>query len=153
MIKILGKVIGSVFGIGKDFTEIRKAKKLAEAEASIIKIKSKARLQEAKAELAMKRAEHAANWEITQAEQAATSWKDEFLTVLLFTPVLLTFTTIIIAAVPGTEAIVLRMQETTNQSWDQLNAAPEWYRYLLFAAASAVFGLRLTDKFKFKGKS
>jgi hypothetical protein len=152
MINILGRVLGGVFGIGKDFTEARKAKRLAEAEAAVIKVKSRARLEEAKAEFAMKQAEHSANWEITQAQQAANSWKDEFLTVLLYTPVLLTFATIIIAAIPGTEEIVLRMHDATDASWVQLNEAPEWYRYLLFAAASAVFGIRLTDKFKLKGK-
>ena len=61
------------------------------------------------------------------------------------------FSGVVIAAVPGSEAMLARMYEAMDVAWTQVNSIPDWYQWLLFACASAVFGLRLTDKFKPKG--
>jgi hypothetical protein len=57
-----------------------------------------------------------------------TSWKDEYLTILLSVPLILAF-------LPSTQEAVLKGFET-------LDKTPQWYMMLVTGIVAGVFGLR-----------
>ena len=79
-----------------------------------------------------------ADWEAKMASASASSWKDEFWTIVLAVP-LFSLGWSIIADDP---TIVDRVHD----SFTALDTLPDWYQYLLFLAVSASFGIRGADK-------
>ena len=79
-----------------------------------------------------------ADWESKMADASASSWKDEFWTIVLAVP-LFSLGWSIIADDP---TIVDRVHD----SFTALDTLPDWYQYLLFLAVSASFGIRGADK-------
>jgi hypothetical protein len=77
-------------------------------------------------------------WEQRMAEASNTSWKDEWFTILLSTPIV----SIIYGVVMNDQEII----ERVGIAFQQLNSLPEWYQYLLFVAVFASFGIRGADK-------
>ena len=77
-------------------------------------------------------------WEAKMAEASNTSWKDEWFTILLSTPIV----SIIYGVVMNDQEII----ERVGLAFQQLNSLPEWYQYLLFVAVFASFGIRGADK-------
>lgn len=63
-----------------------------------------------------------------------SSWKDEFWTILIATPVALVF-------IPGMDVHVLR-------GFEVLGALPDWYRWALGVAIGSAFGVRQFANFK-----
>ena len=68
------------------------------------------------------------NWENIHANNAASSWKDEWFTILFSIPCVLAF-------FPSMVPVVM-------QGFDVLNNMPDWYKGFLGAAVAASFGLR-----------
>lgn len=68
------------------------------------------------------------NWENINANNAASSWKDEWFTILFSIPCVLAF-------FPSMVPVVM-------QGFDVLNNMPDWYKGFLGAAVAASFGLR-----------
>lgn len=145
--KIGDLIAGPFVGLAKDFTSARKIKKEAQAKVILAEAESRAMKLKAQGELALKQAEHEANWEITQAQQAATSWKDEYLTVLITVPMAITFFLPVLAAFVGTDQLVLRVENSIKEGWQLLSEAPQWYQFLVAGAFAATFGLRGLAKF------
>lgn len=150
---ILGAVLGFVTKPIEILLKTRQAKKAAEAgmlsdlvkaetEAKIIEIKSKADIAAARAQLKAKQAEHEANWEVAQVQNAMSSWKDEYLTVIISIPLLITFLIPVLAAMVGTEDAVMRIQYAIEGGWELLGKAPQEYWYLTAASFAASFGLK-----------
>jgi hypothetical protein len=87
-------------------------------------------IEEAKVQSTLRRIEkdqdHAIDWDTQNAKNAATSWKDEFWTIVLSIPAILCF-------VPGCAQYV-------KEGFDVLRDTPEWYQYALLVAISAAFG-------------
>jgi len=79
-----------------------------------------------------------ADWESKMASGSASSWKDEFWTVVLAVPLFCLGYSVVI----DDPTIVDRVRDSFN-ALDQL---PDWYQYLLFLAVSASFGIRGADK-------
>lgn len=79
-----------------------------------------------------------ANWEEIQAQNSATSWKDELWTLVLASPVV----AIMVAVSTGDTTIIDRV----NQGFATLGTLPEWYQYLMFIAVTASFGIKGADK-------
>jgi len=105
-------------------------------------VKNKA---EAKHEAQMKLIQTTASWEQLMAEQAKTSWKDEWFTLLLSAPVV----TLMYGVTFDNSDVVYRV----GLAFNQLDKLPEWYQYLLFVAVTASFGIRGADKLlAIKGK-
>ena len=77
-------------------------------------------------------------WEQKMAEATNSSWKDEWFTILLSTPIV----AIIYGAVMNDSDVIYRV----GLAFNQLNNLPEWYQYLLFVAVFASFGIRGADK-------
>lgn len=79
-----------------------------------------------------------AEWESKMADASASSWKDEFWTLVLAAPVFM-----IGYAIAMDDVAVI---ERVDLAFAALNTLPEWYQYLLFLAVSASFGIRGADK-------
>lgn len=141
LLSIIGELLG---GPLKDLTETRKATKQARMELEIKKVEAKAKLEIAKAEaeilISQRRVEMDAAWELEAAQQARTSWKDEYWTVVLSIPMVLVF-------FPAVQGYVLK-------GFDALNMVPLWYQGAVMAAISFAFGLRALNKLTdWKGKN
>jgi hypothetical protein len=77
-------------------------------------------------------------WEQKMAEASNTSWKDEWFTILLSTPIV----SIIYGVVMNDYEVIQRV----GLAFEKLDSLPEWYQYLLFVAVFASFGIRGADK-------
>lgn len=69
-----------------------------------------------------------ANWDTNAQEDAKISWKDEYLTILLTVPLVLSF-------IPYTQQAVLNGFYTLQQT-------PVWYLTLVSGVVASAFGLR-----------
>lgn len=83
---------------------------------------------EAKAKVIVKSAENIGTWEQIHATNSATSWKDEWITILFSVPLILAF-------VPGAV-------EYVHLGFAALEDMPEWYQYTVSVIVAASFGVR-----------
>ena len=72
------------------------------------------------------------------AQASASSWKDEWFTVVLSAPV--------IAIMWGVGMNDLDIIGRVGMAFAELDRLPEWYQYLLYVAVTASFGIRGADK-------
>ena len=72
-----------------------------------------------------------ADWESKMAAASASSWKDEFWTIVLAVPIFM-----------DDMSVVTRVEA----SFLALSELPEWYQYLLFIAISSSFGIKGVSK-------
>ena len=79
-----------------------------------------------------------ADWESKMAAASASSWKDEFWTIVLAVPLFCLGYSIVV----DDPDILIRVSD----GFDVLASLPDWYQYLLFLAVSASFGIRGADK-------
>lgn len=108
-------------------------------------LKNKAEEKTAIHEAKMEVIKNTASWEQLMASASATSWKDEWFTLLLSAPV--------VAVVWGIGMNDTEMLQRIGMAFEELNRLPDWYQYLLFMAVSASFGIRGADKLlALKGK-
>lgn len=101
-------------------------------------LKNKAEQSKAKHEAKMNVIQNDADWEAKMADASASSWKDEFWTIVLAIPIFMVGW----AIVTGDMTVVDRVKE----AFAALNDLPEWYQYLLFVAISASFGIKGASK-------
>jgi len=106
-------------------------------EGSVEKSKAKVRANVARAEaeavVMQKKATGEIDWDLEMARGSASSWKDEWLTILFSIPLIMAF-------VPG-------MEEVVANGFQQLEQMPEWYQYSLGVIVAASFGVRSATKF------
>jgi|TARA_R110000772_G_scaffold64194_6_gene143572 hypothetical protein len=100
--------------------------------------KNKSEEKQAKHQAKMSVIQNDADWESKMADASATSWKDEFWTIVLSVPVFMVGYAI---ALDDTDVI-----ERTKLGFEALSGLPEWYQYLLFIAISSSFGIRGVGK-------
>ena len=79
-----------------------------------------------------------ADWEAKMAAASASSWKDEFWTIVLVVPLFCLGYSVVV----DDPTVVDRVRDSFNA----LDALPDYYQYLLFLAVSASFGIRGADK-------
>jgi hypothetical protein len=101
-------------------------------------LSNKAEEKQAKHEAKMNVIQNDADWEAKMVDASATSWKDEFWTIILAIPIFM----IGYAIVANDMSVVDR----TKQAFQTLNELPEWYQYLLFIAISSSFGIKGASK-------
>ncbi len=101
-------------------------------------LKNKAEEKQAKHKAKMTMIENDADWEAKMAEASKDSWKDEYFTIALSSPI------IFIGYAVGVDdpTIIARVEE----GFAALSRLPEWYQYLLFIAVSSSFGIKGADK-------
>ena len=141
MIAAIGGVFSGVADvIKKPLAEWQRRKTIqVEAATEVSKIEAQAKVANANAklELAKKGQQITADWDSRAQDSMKTSWKDEFLLLLLFLPV----TGLFIAAFLPSEygaAVQMRMIAAV----ETLEKFPLWYTVILLGIVAAVFGLR-----------
>jgi|TARA_R110002167_G_scaffold354968_1_gene569082 hypothetical protein len=106
---------------------------------------NKAEEKQAKHQAKMNVIQNDANWESKMAEASGNSWKDEYLVVLLTSPVV----AIMYGAITNNTEIIERVQHGLQT----LELLPDWLSYLLYVAVTASFGVKGADKImKMRGK-
>ncbi|WP_420011322.1 hypothetical protein [Tateyamaria sp.] len=123
--------IAAALGLGREAVEARGRLKVA-------KIEARAKIEESRATAALRAAEHDAAWETLALSDAASSWKDEWWTILLAIPLILAF-------VPGLPPYI-------EAGFAALDETPDWYRWALLAAISFAFGRRVMPQIGGAGK-
>jgi hypothetical protein len=101
-------------------------------------LSNKAEEKQAKHEAKMNVIQNDADWETKMVDASATSWKDEFWTIILAIPIFMVGYAII--------ANDMTVVERVQQAFSTLNDLPEWYQYLLFIAISSSFGIKGASK-------
>lgn len=100
-------------------------------------LEGKQKIQEATISKEVTQLTNEANWDNIQAEASKASWKDEWLTILISIPMIMSF-------IPGMEA-------TVNNGFHILSGCPDWYQYLIGVVFAASFGIKkVTDIFAAK---
>lgn len=120
-------LIGPIASLAGNWIEGKVAKSKADAEVKV-------EMSKARAEVARKVAAGELEWNNIMAEATNSSWKDEWLTILVSIPLLLAFT--------GHEDIVKR-------GFDALEAMPSFYKTAVGVVFAASFGVQqMTKMFK-----
>lgn len=107
----IGPLISAVASIGSQWLSNRNDISTAKHEAKIERIKQDG------------------DWERTMAEGSVTSWKDEFWTIVIATPLILVF-------FPATRPWIEDGFKAISE------VMPEWYVYVLSVAVASAFGVR-----------
>ncbi len=142
---MLTDIVSGVFSaIGKPVSTVIdgwQARKTAAAEVSnkVRELDAEARLAavRAKLERAQRGQQIDADWDSKAQDDMKTSWKDEFLLILLFSPVLGIF---IAPYLPA--SISAGVQDRILQAVQILDKFPMWYIIILLGIVAAVYGLR-----------
>lgn len=117
---IWGTVVSTIGGIAKGWLE------------------NKAEEQKVKQEVKLEKLRTDADWEARMADASATSWKDEWFTILLSLP--------IIFVAYGVAMDDMQVIERVRYAFDVLSTLPEWFQYLLYTAVLASFGVKGVSK-------
>jgi len=101
-----------------------------EADSKVVVLEAEAKIEKAKAsiELAKQGRQIEVDYDKRAQDNMRTSWKDEYLTILIFTPAIMVF-------IPKT-------QELAEKGFKILEDLPLWYRISILGIIAAVFGLR-----------
>ena len=125
LLSFLGPVLNLVGAPIKSYMEERTTK-----------IKSKAKINEAKVDAEIKRiaktADSEVNYDVEALKQQQYSWKDEFALLVITLPFIGSF-------LPWT-------QEYVMLGWDYVSRAPEWYSCAFIGAIAASLGIRWATK-------
>lgn len=123
----VGKIFESGLGIISGYFESKR--KIAEA-----KTEAEIALQQAKITSALKIQEgealHTIEWENLMAKASETSWKDEFVTIVISLPFLAAF---------------FGQGQAATRAFQAMQEAPEWYTYTFIAVFLAAIGIRVSD--------
>jgi len=120
-------LIGPLVNLASSFIENKAEQGKAKQKAKIVQIESDAKIKEkvANGELA---------WEAQQAQNSASSYKDEWFVILLSIPLIGAF-------IPG-------MVPYIKEGFIVLESMPDYYRAFLGAAIAASFGIKGLSKWK-----
>ena len=100
------------------------------------KAKNEVAVATAKAEATVmqKKATGEIDWDLKMADASASSWKDEWLTIIFSVPLVLSFC--------GDWG-----RGVVSDGFEALATMPEWYQYTLGVIVAASFGVRSASKF------
>ena len=150
-LKFIPNVISGLFGLGGNWLE--KLKSESETKQSI-ELQKQVLVGEIElSKLAAKRdvIKSGGDWEVEQAKNSATSWKDEFWTIVLGFPFISVsvapFIDMFMDSAPYQKGDI---NIAVASSLDAMALFPEWYQVLLFVAVGASFGVRVFDRFSSK---
>ena len=124
-----GDIFKSVFGVVTDYFEHKRVMAQARQETEL-------KLELSKQQMIEKKETADIDWDQIMAKNSASSWKDEYWTIVLSIPTILIF-------VPG-------MAHYIMDGFDSMRAVPEWYKYALMTAIAAAFGRSEIIKWKDK---
>ncbi len=101
-------------------------------------LSNKAEEKQAKHEAKMNVIQNDADWEAKMADASASSWKDEFWTIILAAPIFFVGYAIAVDD--------LTVIDRVKEGFIALDTLPEYYQYLLFIAISSSFGIKGVSK-------
>ena len=129
MIQALLSIIPNLIGIGADW--LKSKRDLAQS-----KVDSQLRINEAITSSNLRLAEQGQIAEITWAAEMAkasgSSWKDEWFTIILSLPLIMSF-------IPG-------LSDYVELGFYAISNTPEWYQLSVLVAIGASFGVRIWDR-------
>lgn len=131
-IPIIGDIIGKVLDIGGKLVPDRAAQAAAKAAADARQQELDAALHQKQLEQIGQAESYEAAWNLANAQAAATSWKDEFWTIVLSVPLVMAFVPFMVKYVVA--------------GFAALEQTPAWYRYFVGVAISAAFGFQQANK-------
>jgi len=123
---MLNLLVGPIADLAGTWLNGKVEEKKAQAQTKVAKAQAEAIVMQ-------KKATGEIDWDLEMAKGSASSWKDEWLTILFSIPLILAF-------VPG-------MEEVVANGFARLNEMPEWYQYSLGVIVAASFGVRSATKF------
>ena len=132
---IVNGLLGNLIGIGRDYLEGKRKAAQAELDTRLAIEKTKV---ESLSKITEGKALHEINWETVQAKAGETSWKDEWFTVVLSLPFLLS---------------MFGLADWADRAFDAMTKAPDWYTTAFLVAVGASFGVRLWERVKPNGKT
>ncbi len=131
LLDLINGIFGNGIGLLRDWLESRR--KVAQAE-----LETKLAIEKAKVESTIRLTEgkelHEIEWENVMAAASATSWKDEWFTIILSLPFLLA---------------MFGLSAWADRAFDAMAKAPSWYTMAFLVAVGASFGVRIWDKLPF----
>jgi hypothetical protein len=123
---MLNLLVGPIADLAGTWLNGKVEEKKAQAQTKVAKAQAEAIVMQ-------KKATGEIDWDLEMAKGSASSWKDEWLTILFSIPLILAF-------VPG-------MEDVVRNGFERLNEMPEWYQYSLGVIVAASFGVRSATKF------
>jgi hypothetical protein len=127
---IVNGILGNGIGILRDYLEGKRKAAQAELDTKLSIEKAK---QEVAGHIQEGEALHNIRWEEIQAEGSKDSWKDEWFTVVLSLPFLLS---------------MFGLSSWADRAFEAMRKAPDWYTMAFLVAVGASFGVRIWDNFK-----
>ena len=131
LVGLVGSAVTNLIGGLADHFKNKRELKNAE-------VASRLRIQEAVTQANIDRAAAGQfadiEWSQTMAEASKDSWKDEWFTLVLSIPAIMSF-------VPG-------LADYVELGFHALSTTPEWYQLALLVAIGASFGVRIWERIK-----
>ena len=125
---MINKILGTLLGApAEKVAEYFQTKQKLKSDLKLKKLEGQVRIEEAKANMEVKKLEADNAWELEQIRNSG--WKDEWVLVLLSIPLVLVF-------VPATQEYIL-------EGFSILETTPEWYRWMIVAIFTAIYGIRV----------
>lgn len=118
-------VLGIIVKPVTDYINNRQNNKAAEAKQ---KLELDAAVHERQVELIKQGLAADASWELTFAQQAASSWKDEY--------------TLIVVSIPAIMAFIPRLSPYVEKGFLALDKTPLWYQLIFGSIFLATYGIR-----------
>jgi len=112
---LLGPIVNGITGFFKDRAKLKQAK--LEGEIAIVKQAST----------------NTAEWEMLHAKGSQSSWKDEYVLILL--------------SIPTVMAFIPMLNKYAVMGFEVMHTLPEWYRYLFVTVCLASYGIKMKDLF------
>tara|TARA_B100000780_G_scaffold75850_1_gene51092 strand:- start:7865 stop:8257 length:393 start_codon:yes stop_codon:yes gene_type:complete len=119
---ILSSLIGPIANLAGTWLQAKVDTKAAET-------KMKVSAAEAKSQILMSQCQSEANWEAIMAQGSTSSWKDEYITILMSLPIIICFT-----GEAGRDMVF--------DGFAALDEAPDWFIYTWGCVVAASFGIR-----------
>lgn len=119
-------IIPNLLGLAADYVKGKRELEQAKVEGKIAVTKA---VTDVNLKMAMQGQAHEIKWAEAQVLASATSWKDEYFTIVLSVPAIMSF-------IPG-------MSSYVEAGFSALNTTPQWYQTALLVAIGASFGVRL----------
>lgn len=120
-------LLGPIANLAGTWIEGKVNEKKAQSEAKVATAKAEAVVMQ-------KKATGEIDWDLKMADASASSWKDEWLTILFSIPLILSF------CGEWGRTIV-------SDGFAALATMPDWYQYTLGVIVAASFGVRSASKF------
>ena len=131
------KIIGNIFGIGKDYLKNRQKLKVAKAEQEF-------KIVEAETNAIVNRiqtnTQSDAEIDVITARNKRFTIKDDVITYLFLVPVIVA--TIVPFVVASSNDSWTKLNSHIVESYDSLSNLPEWYPYIVGAIVTDVLGFR-----------